>query len=128
MKRILLQISLVLVEHTLFAQNPIAIPSVIEGTTFNLNVQSGTTQFYPGVNTSTNGINGDILAPTLILNKWDWVKMNVTNNLTGSENTTTIHWHGLHVPAMADGGPHQVIDQGTTWSPEFQILNPAGTY
>lgn len=128
MKQTFLQISLVFLVHQLIAQNPIVIPPALEGTTFNLNVQSGATRFYPGVNTSTYGINGDLLAPTLIVNKWDWVKMNVTNNLTGPENSTTIHWHGLHVPAMADGGPHQIIDQGTTWSPEFQILNPAGTY
>ena len=128
MKKILFPIGLIFLGHVLPAQNQLNIPPAVSGTTFNLDIRNGVTQFYPGTNTSTYGINGDLLAPTLILNKWDWVKMNVTNNLTGPGNFTTIHWHGLHVPAMADGGPHQVIDQGTTWSPEFQILNPAGTY
>lgn len=110
------------------AQNPLAIPPTLTGTTFNLNIQEGTTQFWNGINTPTYGINGVLLAPTLIVNKGDWVTMNVTNNLTGNGNATTIHWHGLHVPAMADGGPHQIILQNSTWSPHFQILNSAGTF
>ncbi len=110
------------------AQNPLVIPPTLTGTTFNLDIQEGTKQFWNGINTPTYGINGAFLAPTLIVNKWDWVTMNVTNNLTGSGNSTTIHWHGLHVPAMADGGPHQIILQNTTWSPHFQILNNAATF
>ncbi len=108
--------------------NPLFIAPTMTGDTFNLNIQNGTTQFYTGINTPTFGINGNILAPTLIVNKWEWVTMNVTNSLTGSGNSSTIHWHGLHVPAKYDGGPHQVIAQGTTWSPHFQILNTAGTF
>jgi len=111
-----------------YAQSPLTIPPAITGTNFNLDIQNGTTQFYTGINTPTYGINGALLAPTLILNKWDWVTMNVTNNLTGFGNSTTIHWHGLHVPAIADGGPHQIINQGATWSPQFQVLNDAGTF
>ncbi|TND07197.1 MAG: Bilirubin oxidase [Bacteroidetes bacterium] len=110
------------------AQNPLFIPPALTGTTFNLTVQNGVTQFYPSVNTPTYGINGPLLAPTLILNKFDWVTMNVTNTLVGNGNSTTMHWHGLHLPAMADGGPHQVIAQNTTWSPTFQVLNTAGTF
>jgi FtsP/CotA-like multicopper oxidase with cupredoxin domain len=49
----------------------------------------------------------------------------VTNGL-GSE-TTTIHWHGMHLPAVADGGPHQLIAPGETWSPEWTIDQPAAT-
>ena len=26
--------------------------------------------------------------------------------------TTTVHWHGMHLPAAMDGGPHQPIDAG----------------
>lgn len=110
------------------AQNPLAIPPTLSGTTFNLNIQNGITQFYSGINTPTYGINGALLAPTLIVNKGDWVTMNVTNTLIGFGNSTTIHWHGLHLPPTDDGGPHQIIKQGSTWSPRFQILNTAGTF
>ena len=128
MKKILLILILSTLYFVGLSQNPIAIPPAVSGTTFDLNVQNGITQFFPGINTPTYGINGNILGPTLIVNKWDWVTMNVTNNLTGTGNSTTMHWHGLHVPAHADGGPHQIIEQGTTWSPEFQILNNASTF
>ncbi len=110
------------------AQNPLSIPPLLTGTEFNLDVQNGTTEFWPGISTPTYGINGALLGPTLVVNKWDWVTMHVTNDLTGSGNSTTMHWHGLHVPASEDGGPHQIIEQGTTWSPSFQILNDAGTF
>ena len=128
MKKYLLLFSGLCICKMILAQNPLLIPPTLNGDTFNLNIQDGITQFYPGINTPTYGINGNILASTLILNKWDWVTMNVTNNLAGNGNSTTIHWHGLHVPSIYDGGPHQIILQGSTWSPHFQILNNASTY
>jgi len=108
-----------------FGQNALLIPPTLSGTSFNLNVQADSTEFFPGHMTPTYGVNGNILGPTLILNKGDNVTLNVTNQLP---TTTTMHWHGLHVPAHADGGPHQIIQQGTTWSPSFTVLNDAATY
>ena len=93
----------------LFAQNPLLIPPVLTGTTFNLNVQSGTTQLFPGNPTPTYGINGSFLAPTIVVNKGDYVTLNVINNLNVA---TTMHWHGLHVAPENDGGPHQSIAAG----------------
>lgn len=107
------------------AQNQLFIPPTLTGPVFNLNVQSGTTQFYPGNPTPTFGINGNFLSPTIIVNKGDIVTLNVTNNLTVP---TTMHWHGLHVAPENDGGPHQSIAAGSTWSPMFEILNDAGTF
>ncbi len=109
----------------LIAQNPLAIPPILSGTTFELNLQNGSRTFFPGSATTTMGVNGDLLGPTLILNAGDNVTMNVLNNL-GEE--TTIHWHGMHVSAANDGGPHTVIEPGTTWSPQFEVLDKAGTY
>jgi len=111
--------------NTLFAQNPLLIPSQMTGTTFNLNVQTGTQNFYPSNPTPTYGINGPFLSPTIVVNKGDVVTLNVINNLPVA---TTMHWHGLHVAAQNDGGPHQSIAAGTTWSPSFEILNNAGTF
>lgn len=128
MKKISITLLALIHLFELKAQNPLLIPPTLTGTAFNLEIKNGTTQFYPGISTPTYGINGDILAPTLIVNKGDIVNINVTNNLTGSGNSTTIHWHGLHVPAKDDGGPHQIINQGSTWSPSFEIKNNAGTF
>src|SRR3954469_18975269 len=107
------------VSSGLYAQNPLFIPPVLNGPVFNLSVQSDSTEFFAGHKTPTYGVNGKLLGPTLIINKGDSVTLNVTNNLNV---VTTMHWHGLHVPAMADGGPHSPITPGATWSPKFKML------
>ncbi len=107
------------------AQNQLAIPPTLTGTTFNLNIQSGTQTFYSNISTPTYGINSSWMAPTIIVNKDDSVAFNVTNNLNVS---TTIHWHGFHVAAINDGGPHQKINPNGTWSPSFKVRNNASTY
>lgn len=127
MKRLLTFLLLIKVVF-LSAQNPLLIPPLLTGTNFNLTIKDSTIQFWPGITTNTYGINGRILAPTLQWNKGDVVTMNVSNQLAGNGNSTTIHWHGLHVPAKFDGGPHQIINQGSTWSPSFQVMNQAGTF
>lgn len=106
------------------SQNPIAIPTALTGTTFDLTLQNGTTQFFPGTATNSMGANGSLLGPTLIMNEGENVTINVTNNLG---EASTIHWHGMHVPAIADGGPHTVINDNTTWSPSFVVRNFAST-
>ncbi|MCB9503173.1 MAG: multicopper oxidase domain-containing protein [Deferribacteres bacterium] len=107
------------------AQNQITIPDTLNGTVFNLNLQNGTYQFYAGQNTQTMGVNGAILGPTLIVNKGDFIDITVNNHL---EDTTTIHWHGMHVSAANDGGPHTTIAPGASWNPRFTVLDKAGTY
>jgi bilirubin oxidase len=108
------------------AYNPLWIPEAIAGTTFDLTLAESSKRFFGGSDTPTIAFNGaEFWGPTLIMNQGDLVQLNVTNGL--GEDTTT-HWHGMHVPAAVDGGPHQVIDAGTTWSPSFQVMNEAATY
>lgn len=108
------------------AYNPLWIPETITGATFDLTLAPSTKQFRGGAATNTYGYNGaSFWGPTLIMNKGDFVQINVHNQLT--EDTTT-HWHGFHIPANTDGGPHQVIDAGTTWSPSFEVKNSAALY
>jgi blue copper oxidase len=106
--------------------NDLWIPPTITGTTFNLTLAKSSKQLRTGAVTPTYGYNGaSFWGPTLIMNKGDVVKLNVTNNLS---ETTTAHWHGFHIPAIMDGGPHQLIEAGTTWSPTFEVKNNASTY
>lgn len=108
-----------------FSQNPLFIPDTLSGTVFNLNVQTGVVQFIGTNNTPTYGYNGSFLGPTLLIKKGDSITLNVTNSLT---QATTVHWHGFHVAAMNDGGPHQIILPGATWSPSFKMRNEAATF
>ena len=114
-----------LIVQSALGQNQIIIPDTIAGTEFELTLQNGTFEFYTGVNTTTMGVNGNILGPTLIMEKNSFVEMQVNNNLN---DTTTIHWHGMHVSAENDGGPHTIILPGSSWNPSFQVLDKAGTY
>lgn len=106
--------------------NPMAIPPLVTGNQFNLTITQGSKQFYPGVNTNNLFlINGNYLGPTLEFIQNDSVEIDVVNNLN---EITTMHWHGLHVPSIYDGGPHIQIPAGTTWTPSFRVLNKAATY
>lgn len=110
---------------SLFSQTQIPVPPAIEGTTFNLTAQSGTTEIFPGIQTQTKGYNDSQLAPTLILQKGETVTLNVQNMLG---DTTTTHWHGLHISPANDGSPHTPIMAGETWSPSFEVMDNAATY
>lgn len=65
------------------------------------------------------------MAPTLLMSTGDSVVMNVTNTMPFA---TTTHWHGMHLPARMDGGPHQAIQQDSTWVATWRIKNRASTY
>ena len=105
--------------------NTMPMPQALYGTTFDLNIHESTKQLVTGNQTITGAINNEsIWGPTLFINKGDLVHMNVTNNLNES---TTLHWHGMHLPSVMDGGPHQVIPAGTLWQPYWTVMNQATT-
>jgi hypothetical protein len=110
---------------SLLAQTPLLIPDTLLGTSLELTLQNGTFSFFSGQNTTTMGVNGNILGPTLIIKKDDFVDIAVNNQL---DEITTIHWHGMHVSASNDGGPHTTIAPLEIWNPQFTILDKAGTY
>ena len=106
-------------------QTQIPIPPAVEGTTFDLAIQHGTSEIFPGIQTQTIGYNGAQLGTTLILQKGQTVTLNVHNQLG---DTTTTHWHGLHLAPKNDGSPHTPIMAGETWSPSFEVMDNAATY
>src|ERR671914_1217238 len=81
---------------------PLAEPSVDEPghKVFDLRLEEGDAELLPGKQTETWGANGPYLGPTLRAERGDEVTVNVDNELPG---TTTLHWHGMHLPAAADG-------------------------
>jgi len=112
-------------------ENPLAIPELLEPTTddqgrkvFDLTFTPGEIEFIEGQRTETWGLNGPYLSPTLRATRGDEVLINVDNDV---EEDTSLHWHGMHLPAAMDGGPHQMIEPGDTWSPTWTINQPAAT-
>ena len=108
--------------------NPLKIPPLLEGSVagdakiYELGIASGKSEFLPGISTATLGINGAYLGPTIRCRARDRITLRVKNTLT---EPTTLHWHGLHVPARADGGPHQIVEPGAVWEPSFEIKQKA---
>jgi blue copper oxidase len=105
--------------------NKLWIPDTLAGINFNLTIKDTFAQLTPGNQTITAGINNKFWGPTLIFKKGDVVHLNVKNKLN---EATTLHWHGFHLPAVMDGGPHQVIPAGTLWQPYWKVTNNAATY
>ncbi len=100
---------------------------VLDGTgtrSFSIAVQRGTTSFRGAVPTPTMGYNAALLGPALHLRRGEKTTIRVLNQL---DEVTTVHWHGLVLPASEDGGPHQAIAPGGQWSASFTVANPAST-
>ena len=110
---------------------PLAVPPLAEsvrgdsGTrVFTLGVESGETAFKDGAATRTWGVNGTYLGPTVRARRGEKVEFAVHNGL---DEETSIHWHGMHLPAAMDGGPHQIVAPDATWTPEWTVEQQAAT-
>lgn len=111
--------------------NPLVIPPVLDGAEqadgpfrYDFALQAGTSRILPGKTTETWGADGPLLAPTLRARLGQTVRVAIRNDLP---EATTIHWHGMHLPAAMDGGPRQTIQPGETWAPIWAIDQPAAT-
>jgi FtsP/CotA-like multicopper oxidase with cupredoxin domain len=106
---------------------PALAPSHVDGQgrrVFDLAAQAGRHDFGSGHTAATWGYNGSYLGPTLRATRGETVLVNVRNALSES---TTVHWHGMLLPAAMDGGPHQPIPPGALWSPAWKLHQPAAT-
>lgn len=104
-------------------QTQLFVPPIIKGSKIELNIQRGVLELPTG-KTKTLGYNGNYLGPTIMVEKGENVSFLIKNKL---KENTTLHWHGLLVPAVFDGGPRQVIEAGDVWEPHFEIVQPAAT-
>jgi bilirubin oxidase len=113
-----------------FMRNDFKVPSLELGKRegknvyFDLNIQVGKSSILPNKTTQTLGINQIFLGTTLRASKGDRVYFRVKNNIN---KPATLHWHGMKLPAKADGGPHQEIKPNNTWHTDFEIIQPAAT-
>ena len=103
------------------------IPPLVDvrpGTPVTLTARVGETEFFPGKASPTAGYNRHLLGPTLRVRSGDEVALTVRNELP---EMTTVHWHGLLIPAAADGGPHSPIEPGGSWQAVLPLQQPAST-
>ena len=100
--------------------------SVLMGPDFDLTIEEIAVN-YTGRNRTAIAVNGQVPGPLLRIREGDAVTIRVTNRL---RVRTSIHWHGLIVPADMDGVPglsFAGIDPGRTFVYRFRV-NQSGTY
>ena len=104
-------------------QNRSTVPGVVEVT---LTAAPARLSLMPGAPTDVFAYNGRIPGPTLELHEGDRVIIHFRNELP---EPTTVHWHGLNLPADADGSPFYPVAPGGQFDYVFTIgPGTAGTY
>ena len=66
----------------------------------SLTLQSGAHDFGNGAKSATLGINQSYLGPVIKAKQGQVLPFDVTN---ATDETSTLHWHGLHIPGDVDG-------------------------
>jgi CopA family copper-resistance protein len=100
--------------------------AMLSGADFNLEIGARAVNLtgQPGIATA---VNGRLPAPLLRWREGDTVTLRVSNRLSAP---TSIHWHGMIVPADMDGVPglsFNGIGPGETYVYRFKV-NQSGTY
>lgn len=112
---------------------PLPIPKLapsqlVAGTrSFKITAATGQTQLitgHPEILTPTMGYNGAFLGPTFRARRGEHIKVDIRNELG---EMTTLHWHGMHLPAVMDGGPHSPIAAGERLTADWELNQPAAT-
>jgi bilirubin oxidase len=104
-------------------QNTSAKAGVVE---LDLTASPTRLELVPGKMTGAWAYNGTVPGPTIELREGDFVTVHFHNKLA---QQTTVHWHGLHLPAVQDGSPLHAVLPGKSRDYVFRIpLGSAGTY
>jgi FtsP/CotA-like multicopper oxidase with cupredoxin domain len=101
-------------------------PAVLTGDRFDLVIDPLPVNF-TGRRVMATAVNGSTPGPTLRWREGDTVTIAVTNRLP---TPTSIHWHGMRIPAEMDGVPglsYAGIAPGKTFVYRFPVLQN-GTY
>ena len=85
-----------------------------------------TVGFLPGIATKIFAYNGGTPGPVIDAYEGDAVRITFSNNL-GQD--TTVHWHGLPIPADQDGNPMDPVATGMSRDYTFALpVGSSGTY
>jgi FtsP/CotA-like multicopper oxidase with cupredoxin domain len=83
-------------------------------------------ELLPGVETEVWAYNGRVPGPVLEFREGDRVRVRFRNDLP---ETTTVHWHGMHLPFPSDGSPFHPVEPGGEYEYAFTVRpGSAGTY
>lgn len=94
---------------------------------FTLTAAPARWELRPGLTTDAYAYEGQVPGPEIRVTRGDRVKVTLVNGL---DEPTTIHWHGIRVPAGMDGVPgvsQEPVPPGGTFVYEF-VVPDAGTF
>jgi FtsP/CotA-like multicopper oxidase with cupredoxin domain len=122
-----------LVAREVRPERPLADPPVLRNTSrapatveVTLTASPARLSLVPGASADAYAYNGSVPGPTLEAYEGDRVIVHFRNELP---EPTTIHWHGLHIPAVMDGSPLHPVAPGASYDYVFTIKpGTAGTY
>ena len=108
------------------SRNSVRAPATLSGTEFDLRIGRQAVNF-TGRRRQAIVVNDSLPAPVLRWREGDTITLRVTNTL---DEPTSIHWHGILVPAAMDGVPglsFPGIAPGETFVYRFPVRQ-SGTY
>jgi FtsP/CotA-like multicopper oxidase with cupredoxin domain len=109
--------------HPPLLKNDSNLPGTFEAT---LTAAPARLTLKPGVTTEVLAYNGSSPGPTLELIEGERVIIHFRNDLP---EPSTIHWHGIHLPASQDGSPFDPVPAGGRRDYTFTVpRGSAGTY
>lgn len=104
--------------------NVMLVPRVEHGVkVFDLTCKKVQWEVTPGLKVEAWTYNGTVPGPTIRVREGDRVRINVANEL---DQSTVVHFHGLHVPNDQDGVPfitQPPIKPGQSYTYEFTVPN-----
>jgi blue copper oxidase len=107
---------------------PLPIPQLIDARTnggkISLTIGSGTHAYLAGRPVESFGYSAPVLGPAIRVRRGETVDISVVNKM---DEPTTVHWHGVLIPGSVDGGPHNVIRPGQSWTAKLAIDQPETT-
>lgn len=107
---------------------PLPIPQLIDaksnGNSVSLAIGRATHAYLKGRPVKSFGYSAPVLGPVIRLTRGETINVTIENKMS---RPTTVHWHGLVIPAAVDGGPHNTIGSGGRWTASLHVDQPETT-
>ncbi|MEO8089518.1 MAG: multicopper oxidase family protein [Gemmatimonadales bacterium] len=107
------------------ARSPLAVPASLSAGAALLVTAPGTEVRAGRESWPAWAFNGAVPGPTILARQGEQAQLGLLNQLP---EPTIVHWHGVLVPAHADGHPRNAIDPGARFDYAFPVIQRAGTF
>jgi FtsP/CotA-like multicopper oxidase with cupredoxin domain len=106
---------------------PLPIPELLDlrgGTKGELTAQLGSSNMLQGRSTQTAGYSSNYLGPVIRVNRGETARLTLGNTIA---EPVSVHWHGMHIEGVQDGGPHSPVNPNEVVESALDIDQPATT-